>query len=63
MSITTLVVMISAPMPKSVPPSGLVVRASIRKTQVQSLARTALFMKYSAVQRLLKTFGDPPHTV
>ena len=54
MSITTLVVIISAPVPKS--PSGLVVRASIRKTQVQSLARTALFMKYSAVQRLLKHF-------
>ena len=40
---TTLVVIFSAPMPKS--SGGLVVEylTSIRKTQVQSLARTQIF--------------------
>ena len=40
MSVTTLVVMFSAPMPNS--PGGLMV-TSVRMTQVQSLARTQIF--------------------
>ena len=50
MSITTLVAILSAPMPKN--SGGLVEEhlTSIRKTQVQSLARTqifSLFMHYN----------------
>ena len=45
MSITTLLVIFSAPMPKS--PGGLVVMTSIRKTQVQSPAKTPIFFLFS----------------
>ena len=38
----SIVVIFSAPMPKS--PGGLVVMTSIQKTQVQSLVRTQIFM-------------------
>ena len=47
MSITTLVVIFSAPIPKS--PGGLEHLTGNRKTQVQSLARTQIFFLYSCV--------------